>query len=316
MKIAPKIILSFLLTAGIIVTGSDSFSRNVKSETGFLYNLSDFSGDIPYTFVKISLDKRNGELYVIDKGGISIFNKRGMKLYSFGEDGTYGRVIDVVSADNGSIFLLRYEKSEFSLLKCNFRGEKERVIKVTGLPDSFYRFRPHRVVMRGGRFYLADLGSLMVVVIDLEGGYLKGYDLAPLVGVPENERDENNLTGFDVDEEGNILFTISVLFRAFKLSPYGSIKSFGQPGNIPGKFSIVAGITSDGKGNILVVDKLKCVVMVFDEETFAFKREFGNRGLAPGELIAPSDLVVDDSGKVYVTQGRRRGVSVYRLNLD
>ena len=63
---------------------------------------------------------------------------------------------------------------------------------------------------------------------------------------------------------------------------------------------------------MLVVDKLRCVVMVFDAD-FNFLTEFGYRGTRPENLIVPDDVVVDRKGRLYVTQGRMRGISVFAL---
>jgi hypothetical protein len=52
--------------------------------------------------------------------------------------------------------------------------------------------------------------------------------------------------------------------------------------------------------------------MIFDKE-FRFQSEFGFRGLRPGNLIVPRDLETDGNNRVFVTQKRKRGVSVYSL---
>ena len=88
--------------------------------------------------------------------------------------------------------------------------------------------------------------------------------------------------------------------------------SFGRPGSAPGRFGILAGIATDSRGNLLVADKLKCVVMVFDKD-FNFVTEFGFRGPRPENLILPDDVAVDRTGRLYVTQWRSRGVSVFAL---
>jgi hypothetical protein len=61
-----------------------------------------------------------------------------------------------------------------------------------------------------------------------------------------------------------------------------------------------------------VADKLRCVVMVFTKD-FKFLTEFGFRGLGPSNLVGPMQLAVDSKNRLYVTQLRNRGVSVYQL---
>ncbi len=105
------------------------------------------------------------------------------------------------------------------------------------------------------------------------------------------------------------------MFRVFKSAPDGTVTSFGRSGSAPGRFGIVSGITSDSRGNLLITDKLRCVVMAFDKD-FNFITEFGYRGLGPDNLIVPDDIAVDARGRVYVSQMRLRGVSVFALVLQ
>ena len=80
-----------------------------------------------------------------------------------------------------------------------------------------------------------------------------------------------------------------MLFKAFQLSPDKKLASFGRSGSAPGRFGVVAGIVTDSRGNVLVADKLKSVVMVFDKN-FDFLTEFGYRGSRPENLVVPDDL--------------------------
>jgi len=84
---------------------------------------------------------------------------------------------------------------------------------------------------------------------------------------------------------------------------------FGKPGSVSGRFNIVAGIVRDSEGNYLVVDKLKCAVMIFDQN-FKFISQFSQRGYKPGYLIAPDDIAIDNGDRIYVTQAAKKGVSV------
>lgn len=50
--------------------------------------------------------------------------------------------------------------------------------------------------------------------------------------------------------------------------------SFGRSGSAAGRFGVIAGIAVDRQGRVIVADKLKSVVMVFDKD-FTFLSEFG-----------------------------------------
>jgi DNA-binding beta-propeller fold protein YncE len=198
------------------------------------------------------------------------------------------------------------------IIRCNYRGVPKSTNKLKNLPDEYSKFSPNRMVYKDGNLYFASLGEMKIVIADNQGNFKKGYDLIPLLELEEKDRGNMEVIGFSVDREGNILFTVPTLFKACVLSPEGKINWFGRPGSTSGKFNVVAGITRDSKGNYLVVDKLKCAVMVFDKD-FKFLTQFGYRGSKPGNLIAPDDIAIDKNDRIYVTQSRKRGVSVFKM---
>jgi len=291
------------------------FSIPTKSQAvkgTFLYTLSDFTGSIPYNWARVSVDKERNEIYVLYQDSVRVFNNAGMEVYRFGDDLDLGHIVDVSFDPMGDIFLLAYKESESVIIRCNYRGEPQSKIELRDLSPQFLEFSPTRMIYQDGHFYLENHGDMRVVVTDKEGNFQRGYDLIPLLELKEKDRGNMEIAGFSVDKEGNILITVPVLFRACILSPDGTFSWFGRPGSVLGKFNIVAGIVRDSRGNYLVVDKLKCAVMVFDKD-FNFLTQFGYRGLNPGNLIAPDEIAIDDSDRIYVTQTRKRGVSVFKL---
>jgi hypothetical protein len=124
-------------------------------------------------------------------------------------------------------------------------------------------------------------------------------------------RSDLGLRGFNVDREGNILFTIQPLFSAFTMSPEGEIRAFGTKGSAPGKFNIVGGIARDDAGNYYVADILKSAVLLFDKD-LQWRKEFGYRSGRPSGLVAPEDMVAVGD-RLFVSQRARAGVSVFRI---
>jgi hypothetical protein len=273
--------------------------------------------------VELTIDKEKSEVYVSDGSdrSVRIFNENGMEIYNFGEDSDLGNIniIHLAVDQDGNILLLSYKWEPkgptYSIIRCNFRGEVISRFEPHNLPSDFSTFRPNRIIYREDRLYLVDKNQMKVVVTDVNGSYLDGYDLAALLGFSERKRAETGIAGFTVDRDGNILFTIPVQFQAYRLSPDRKISSFGQRGSAPGKFNIVGGIASDDKGYLYLTDTLKCVVMVFDKD-FKFLKEFGYRGFGPANLIAPMELTVDNRGRIYVSQSARRGVSVFQVKIE
>ncbi|GEJ57083.1 hypothetical protein [Anaeromyxobacter diazotrophicus] len=277
----------------------------------YLYSLSTLNGFIPFQGARLSYDARDDELFVLGGGGVRVFNQSGMEVFAFGEDRELGSVLSIAALDDGELMALTADQ-QLTLVRCNFRGEVLHKVAVTGLPPSLTNFRPGGLRQAQGHLYLCDFGAMKVVVTDLEGRFQQLLDVGPMLEVKnEQQRQDLGFKGFNVDREGNVLFTIQPLFRAFVLSLDGKLRPFGQRGGAPGKFNIVAGIAADEQGRIYVTDLLKSAVLVFDKE-LRFQREFGYRGPNPENLLAPVDIEAGH-GRVFVSQYARRGVSVFQI---
>ena len=249
------------------------------------------------------------------QNSVRIFNENGMEVYRFGDDLDVGYIVDVSNDHDGNILLLAYSpppESAYKIVRCNFRGEPTGTMTVRNIPSRFLPFSPHRMIYRKGQIYLANLMDLKVIVVDADGNFKEGYELFSVLGLQEKHRGNVEIGGFSIADEGSILFTIPVLFTAYRLYPNGKLDYFGKPGGAPGRFNIAGGIALDSRGNYLVADKLKCTVMVFDKN-FNYVTQFGFRGAKPENLIIPEDLVMDRADRVYVAQNGRRGVSVFKM---
>jgi DNA-binding beta-propeller fold protein YncE len=310
-RLKPSAVILFVGIALILV-----YSSNAPAgiETSFAYYLSDFDGAIPINTANFSVDEQRKEIYVVDhgQGVVRVFNRSGMEVYQFGEDGELGEVFDIAVREDGNMFVLTKGSPQPSLVLCDFRGKPLSTLALKNLPPDFSGFTPYRMVYRRGLLYLLDLSSMRIVVADSDGRFQKGYDAIALMGVAEEKRGATEIAGFNVDREGNILFTVPVLFRAYRLTPEGKLTGFGTPGSAPGKFNIAAGIVSDNHGYYYVADRLKSAIIVFDKN-FDFVTEFGFRGPRPGNLIAPKNLALDVQGRLYVSQLANRGISVFNI---
>lgn len=314
MSPARKHILLLLLFLAFTVSVRPVGAEEVKAS--FLYTLSDATGTIPYNWVKLSADHVKHEVYVVNPTDLTIriFNDQGMEVYSFGDDLSLGYVSDLAVDEQGDMLILSVKGAMHTLARGNYRGEPKGAIEFKDFPPAFTDgFSPRTLAYRAGHIYLVDKERMKVAVTDGEGKFETGYDFAPLLKVDEKKRLETGIVGFNIDPQGNLLFTVPTTFTAGILSPDGKLRTFGTKGSTPGKFNIVGGIAADDKGYIYVADTLRCVVMVFDRD-FTFKTEFGYRGTEPGNFIAPMEIVAMD-GRVYVTQSRSRGVSVYRVSV-
>lgn len=291
------------------------------AKSTFLYSLANFNGKLPYNEVRVRVDRPRDEVYVVERGIVRVFNGDGMEFYWFGDNPELESIYDLSVDDAGDLFLLSFDLShpedpKYYLIRCNYRGDAKEKLTLTGLPSEYSGFFPNYMYHRGGEFLFLSSSRMQVVVTDKKGVFRRGYDLADIVEVPEKDRPDTEIFGFNLDADGNMLFTVPVLFKAYVVSPQGKLlNSFGKAGSAPGMFGIVCGIAKDDRGNYLVVERLRSVVMVFDKN-FLFLNEFGYRGEKPANLIRPNELAVGNAGKLYVTQVMKRGVSVFNVTTD
>lgn len=307
---------SLIFIATISIGFLIACGSNVQAgiETTFLYSLSNFNGRIPINLATISVDEERNEIYVADmaEGLVRVFDDHGMEIYEFGDDGDLGKVVAVAVRDDGNIFVLTRGVAQAALILCDFRGKPVSKLELKDLPADFSGFTPDRLFYRRGLLYLLDSNSARIVVTDSHGRVQKSFDLLSLMGVAGDKRGVTVISGFSVDRQGNILFTVPVLFHAFRLTPEGELTSFGTRGSSPGTFNLAVGIVSDDRGYYYVADKLKSAILVFDKN-FGFIKQFGYRGSRPGNLIGPQNLAVDANGRLYVSQLANRGVSVFNI---
>lgn len=283
----------------------------------FLYTLSNFVGRVPFEWTNISVDDTAKEVYVPYASKVKIFNETGMETYGFNEGMELGFVMDTAVDKDGNIITLAYHGvGAVDIVRCNYRGERIANIELKGLPAEFADIVPNRIFFRKGSLYLVSTVAMKVVVTDGAGVYKDGYDLASLLEFTEEDRFDTGIVGFSIDEGGSMLFTLPAIARAYVVSPDRKVRSFGSRGSSPGKFGVPGGIVADATGKyLLIVDTLRCKVMIYDRTTFRFLNEFGGRGLRPGNLIAPRDLAIDRENRLYVSQMRKRGINVYQISL-
>ena len=321
MRSLTKKLMILILIAVTFWVLSPATAKAQPVKGTFLYNLSNFTGAISFSWPRVFIDQERNEVYVIYQNFIRVFNETGMEVYRFGDELDIGSIVDLALDRDGNILLLSYKWSQtadridYEITRCNYRGEPKSKTAVNNLPPQYSKFLANRMIYREGNIYLASFATMVVVVTDDNGSFKEVYDILPLLEMEEREKEDAMMDGFSIDKDGNFLFTIPPLFRAYKITPDRKVSYFGKSGSRPGRFNIVAGIVSDNKGNIFVVDKLKCAVMIYDKN-FNFLNQFSSRGWRPGFLIAPEGIAIDSQDRVYVTQAGNKGISVFKITYD
>jgi hypothetical protein len=280
----------------------------------YLYGLSTSTGAVKSTWASVAYDRTMDEVFASQGVVVGIFNKMGMMVHDFGGDGSLGIVIATAVLEDGDILVVSAQEGQRVLTRCDYRGEVLGRVELTGLPEELQgKFQPDLLDYRAGKVYLGESSRMNVVVADTTGKFLAHYDLRKLLQLDEQQLQSTWMRGLSVDREGRILATLPLLFRVAIVSPDRTFKLFGTRGSTPGRFNIIGKMVSDEKGYLYLTDTLRCVVMVFDPD-LKFLGEFGYRGDAPENLIAPLEIAAGN-GKVFVAQAGNRGVSVFQVEL-
>jgi DNA-binding beta-propeller fold protein YncE len=315
-----RIVRTFFAQALVFILLASSAASAAPTEVtlDYIYNLSSFRGALRSTWVALDPDLEKKELYVLNPSDqtVDVFNKAGLLVYSFGDEGDLGNIYDLAIDEQGTIYLLSGARLGYQVLRADFRGELKGRLELHGLTPTFVdNFSPNRILYRKGHLYLVDFTHFKVLETDPQGNFQSGLEFGPLIGVNPKKIDDYTIVGFTIDRDGNYILTVPVLTTVYIIAPDGKVTSFGRRGSSPGKFNVIAGVATDDKGHIYVADTLRCVIMVFDrDKDFTFKGEFGGRGFAAGQLIAPRDIAAIDEF-LYVSQSANRGVSVYRISV-
>lgn len=300
----------FIIASLGLLLGADAPGLEHPFKADYAFSLSTNFGVIPFNDVSLTWDSVHKELFAIGDGVVRVFNMAGMEIFTFGDDPEVGAISAVAPLEGGDLIVISYRNGERQLVRCTFRGEFIEQLKVRGVPPDFDGAIRGVMRYRDGRLYMADLGGMRIAVLDTTGQFITGFDVAELLEA-KDKREALGLRGFNVDKDGNILFTIQPMFQAYVLTLAGKLSAFGVKGGAPGKFNVVAGIARDDAGYIYVSDILKSAVLVFDPN-FVWLKEFGYRTRAASGLSAPDDMVAG-GGLLFVVNHARRGVSVFRV---
>lgn len=281
----------------------------------YRHNLADFGGTIPFMGVRLHLDGERDEAYVFDGSTIRIFTPTGMETFSIEVGSRLSRIFDLAVGPSGDIFLLGVDdlqSGEFFIERCDFRGAPGQRITPRGLPERLAGFVPNHMAIHDGRFVLVSSAGFVAVVLTESGAFERAIEFFDMLELSPAQRASVQVAGFAVAPDGSLLFTIPEQFAVLVVRPDGSHVSFGKGGSRAGEFGVVGGIAVDSERRVFVSDKQRSVVLVFDEN-FEFVTEFGGYGDQPDSLVRPDQVAVSPSGKLYVTQMRQRGISVFEI---
>jgi hypothetical protein len=286
-------------------------SRPTKVTFQYLHHLSTWTGDLRLSRPRLSYDRWNHELLLVESGKLRFFIASGMEVYRLNEGYELGQVVDAAPQRDGSLVLLvKQDRRVFPLLT-NFRGEPQGEVPLHALPwRGEGAFSPSIMVSNDGLLYLLDQSTMRLAVVTPEGELKRAVELRELVGEDEKGGDFE-LRGLSVDTRGDLLFVIPSRFKVHRFNAEGRLEGFGQKGDKPGRFNVVVAAAADDDGVIFVSDPLKGTVQVFDRD-FKFVDAIKGSAARDSRLGAVNEVVVGD-GRLYVSQGGNRGVAVFAI---
>ncbi len=153
---------------------------------------------------------------------------------------------------------------------------------------------------RDGKIYIADLGR--VWVLDMKNKKVGFVGVQPGVGRLRYP------LGLATTSDGRLLVTDISLDRVYVYRDGGLIGAIGHDG----EFDTASGVAVDEAGKkIYVTDSRRHLVAVYSLDDYKRLRTFGKRGTEKGEFNYPTNIAVDQQGRVYVVDTGNFRVQVF-----
>ena len=256
-------------------------------------------------------DLHSGEVLVCDTVGnrIVIFDPQGRFRYEIRGGATFQSPIDLAVDPEGYLFVVNQASSVVTFL--DFDGRLLRRLPLTGLPDDALppRFNSLALSPAGDRLYLMDFENDRLWITDRQGAVQGSVDTT--VGRTAKEIEELRYGKVDVYGE-TVLLPIpnDGLVHLYDLD--GRAKgTIGDRGSAECQLQFPTAAALDERGKVLILDQQRAMFMTWDLERGACISEHYGFGNAPGAFYQPSDMALDASGRLYVSQGFEGRVQVY-----
>ena len=256
-------------------------------------------------------DLHSGEILVCDTTAnrIVIFDPQGRFRYEIRGGATFQSPIDLAVDPEGYLFVVSQASSQVTLL--DFDGRLLHRLSLAGLPDEAVapRFSSLAISPAGDRLYLMDFENDRLWITDRQGAIVASVDTT--VGRTPKEIEELRYGKVDVYGE-TVLLPIpnDGLVHLYDLE--GRTRgTIGDPGSAECQLMFPAAAALDEEGKVLILDQQRAMFMTWDLDRGACVSEHYGFGNAPGAFYQPSDMTLDASGRLYVSQGFEGRVQVY-----
>lgn len=262
----------------------------------------------------IFADLHAGELFVCDtrKNRIVIFDHEGLFRHEIPGGEAFRAPIDVVVDPDGYIFVLAYTDSGKTILLLDFDGRPIEVIRLSGLQPDQVRAEPKSIALSpsGDQLFVVDGESKSLLICDRQGSIRQIVDLS--VGLADDKAREEVFGHVDVFGDRVLVAAATRgLILVFDLDG-NRLGSVGIKGATPCHTAFPVAASLQSERIMLILDQQRMVFMRWDLQVNRCLDEFSGFGDAPGFLYRPSDLTIDATGQVVVSQGFEGRVQVFR----
>lgn len=164
--------------------------------------------------------------------------------------------------------------------------------------------KPYGVAVdNAGRIYITDIGR--VIMFDLAN---KNYDL---IGVDAGTGQVLYPIGITTINDGRLFVTDITSDRVFIYKDSKYVGALGREGEL----DTPSGVAVDEKqGFVYVVDTRKHAVIVYSLASHEKVKTIGSRGTDPGQFNFPTNIAVDSSGQVFVSDTGNFRIQVFDHN--
>jgi DNA-binding beta-propeller fold protein YncE len=164
---------------------------------------------------------------------------------------------------------------------------------VTGKPKEekgYHRIgRAYGIAVRDGKLFVADSKNACIAVMDMRK---KQFSRFGRTG-PGRLRKPINVR---LDQAGRIYVTDTLRREVVVFQADGEyVKTFGDNRSL---YPVDVAVVGD---ELYVLDGAANCIKIYDLSTGKAKRSFCSKGMAPGKLDRPTNMIVDDKGMIYVT---------------
>jgi len=87
--------------------------------------------------------------------------------------------------------------------------------------------------------------------------------------------------------------------------------SFGEHGNVAGRFAAPKGIACDSDSNLYITDALMDNFQIFNQRG-KLLLVVGRNGLSNGEFMSPSGIAIDNNNIIYIVDSLNKRIQLFR----